>query len=125
MRFFSTGYLKKYIFFMLISFLITLVLFAVLSIVFSFFPPSYGIFSFINNYSFVIPVVILSFLSGKSCKKKGLLNGILSAVFCVSIILLCGKIFFGTSDIHKILMNHLPIAIICGALGGIIGVNSK
>jgi len=125
MRFFSTSALKKYIFFILVSFLATFVLLALLSIAFSFFPPSHGIFNFIGNYSFVLPVVISSFLVGKSYKRKGLLSGIFSAVFCVFIIILCGKMFFETSEIHKILTSHLPIAVICGALSGIIGVNSK
>lgn len=125
MRFFSTGALKKYIFFILVSFLSTFVLLALLSVAFSFFPPSYGIFNFVGNYSFTIPVIISSFLTGKSYRKKGLLSGILSAVFCIFIIILCGKIFFKTLEIHKILTNHLPIAVICGAIGGIIGVNSK
>ena len=77
--------------------------------------------------SFVIATSFLlgSFVSGYAAGEKGLVNGILSAVFAIlfiSLVLLLGV--DGSKDWSRFLMN-LVFAVASSAIGGIIGVSKN
>lgn len=77
--------------------------------------------------SFVIATSFLlgSFVSGYTAGEKGLLHGILSAVFVVMIISLVVLLGFdGDTDWSKFFMNLL-FAIATSAIGGVIGVTKN
>lgn len=64
------------------------------------------------------------FISAKKRKKNGLLMGVLCGLFMFLIILIIGSVFVkavsGCSPSVKLILT-----LICGGVGGIVGVNSK
>ena len=125
MSFLSLNSLKKYIVSVLISILATFVILALTSVVFSFFPPALWLMRAVTDYSYIFPVFISAFLSARASSGKGLLTGIVAALLCLVFISVTGKIFFNSANVFVSFFKILPIGVICGGLGGILGINSK
>lgn len=125
MSFLSLHSLKKYILSIVISILVTVVLLALISVVFSYLPPALWLMQAITDYSYTLPAFISAFLAARSSSGRGLLTGIITAVLCIFMISLVGKIFFDSSDFLISFVKTLPIGALCGGLGGILGINSK
>ncbi len=117
--------LKRFLFSIILAFLITMVLSGVLAVIFSFFHPPEGIFSFICRFIGFLSSFIAAFLCARSIEKNGLFTGIISAGLYMLILFICGIIFMGNSFSVHALMKLLGIASVCGALGGVMGINIK
>lgn len=72
-----------------------------------------------------ISILIGSFMSSKTIKKQGILNGGLIGGIYVIVLYLISSLFTGnfSLDINSILM--IVIGVISGMIGGIVGVNLK
>jgi len=116
---------KKYILSIVFSFLVTLILLAVLSVVFNFFPPAPWILNTVSGYSYTFTAFLSAFLSSRALRKRGLLTGLFTSFLCIFLLSLAGTVFIdGTRFFHPLLKNIITI-VLCGALGGILGINSK
>lgn len=117
--------LKKYIFAFALAFLLTIVLQALLSILFSFVPPHEKVFSILSNASGYFSAMLASFFCARLCGKRGFLTGLVSADIYMALILFAGIILlkntYGLSDIVRI----FSLSSLCGIFGGIIGINFK
>ncbi|MGN0602132.1 MAG: TIGR04086 family membrane protein [Oscillospiraceae bacterium] len=64
------------------------------------------------------------YISAKKRRKNGLLMGILCGLFMFLIILVAGSFFVKTTSGFSPSIK-LILTLVCGAIGGIVGVNSK
>ena len=125
MNLFSLHALKKYILSVLFSLLVTMVLFGIISVVFTFFSPAPWLVKSISDYSIFFTVFLCSFLSARTSRGQGLLTGIISALFCLFIIGLTGSVFSGNVLFSFAFLKILPLTLVCGGIGGILGINCR
>ena len=116
---------KKYIRAFFLAFVITVILGALLSIAFSFFPPSDKIFEIFCNVLPYFASFIAAFFSGYSGEKSGAITGLFASVIFMLILFFAGVIFFNSQFSFNILLKTLSLASLCGICGGIIGINCK
>lgn len=125
MKNFSFPSLKKYILSYVITFLITLIFLAAVSIVFSFFPPYAWLIDTVHDYSFVLSAFIAAFMCARSCLGRGLFNGIIAADIYIALLIVLGGLVFKNSVFSTSLIKIFLLGSISGAIGGIWGINSK
>lgn len=65
-----------------------------------------------------------SYVASRRHRHNGLATGIITGIITYFLILLIG-IIFSKSSLHLGLFSKLIIAVVCGGLGGIVGVNSR
>lgn len=117
--------LKKYAVSFAIAFIFTVVLEAVVSLVFMFFPPRDWLLEIVHNYSSYLSAFIAAFLCAKKCGKRGFLTGMVSALIYMAILFALGGILFKSSVDVASLPGALALCAGCGAIGGIAGINCK
>ena len=117
--------LKKYAVSFIISLCLTLVLLSALSIIFSFLaPPSWLLDSF-HNYIFIFSAFIAAFLCAKASSGRGFLTGIIASnLYILLLIALGGLVFKNSLESLSFVKIFIP-GTICGAVGGILGINCK
>lgn len=125
MNIFSLHSLKKYILSILVSFLVTFVFLGVVSLIFSFFPPVGWLLNIFCHYSIFLTVLLSAFLSAKASSGQGLMTGITAALLCLLTAALIGFLIFKSGNFPNLFFRNLPIGVLCGGAGGILGVNSK
>ncbi len=122
---FSSVPLKKYIRAFFLSFVITVVLQAVLSVVFSFFSPNDKIFGIICSVFPYFAAFLAAFFAGYSGEKNGGVAGLIASDIFMLILFFAGIIFFKSQFSFNIMLKTLSLSSICGICGGIIGINCK
>lgn len=125
MNFISNVSFKKYIVSFLLAFIITLLIFSVASVVFSFIPPSRWVLRIFSEYGYLISGFIASFLCARASSRRGLLTGALAAVFYIAVLYMLGAAIFKAPLITTKLARVFGLSALCGGLGGILGINSK
>lgn len=125
MNIFSFHFIKKYILSVLVSFLVTFVFLGVVSLIFSFFPPAMWLLNIFCRYSIFLTVLLSAFLSARASSGQGLMTGITAALLCLLTAALIGCLIFKSGNFPYSLLHNLPIGILCGGAGGILGINSK
>lgn len=82
------------------------------------------VISMMSGVALCVGAYVGGFVSAKKRRKNGLFMGVLCGLFMFLIILIVGSFFlktvFGLSPTLKFIMT-----LICGGIGGIVGVNSK
>ena len=82
------------------------------------------VISFMSGVALCVGAYAGGYISAKKRQKNGLLMGVLCGLFMFLIILLVGTVFVkavsGCPPSVKLILT-----LICGAIGGIVGVNSK
>lgn len=116
---------KKYAVSFAAAFIITVVLEAVVSLVFTFLPPKDWLLDVIHNYSSYFSAFVAAFLCAKKCGKRGFLTGMVSAIIYMAILFALGGILFKSSIDTAALPGALALCAGCGAVGGIVGINCK
>ena len=122
---FSSIPFKKYILSFFLAFVITVILQALLSIAFSFFPPDDKIFGIICTASPYISAFLAAFFSGYSGEKSGAVTGLIASDIFMLILFFSGIIFFKSQFSFHIMLKTLSVSSLCGICGGIIGINCK
>ena len=118
-------HMKKYIISYVTAFLITLLILGLLGILFSLLNPPEFATNFVRRYMYCLSSFMAAIFSTYGAKNSGLLKGIVSADIYMAILLVCGMIFFGSAyNVHS-LIKILGISSLCGAFGGVIGINFK
>lgn len=116
---------KKYIKAFIFSFVLSLVILAAISIVFSFFPPPEFLLEALGSYFYLFPVLTAAFLCGRVSLRRGLLTGLISAFFYILLLVMSGGILFKTVVSADKIISLLIPGLLCGAVGGILGINFK
>ena len=106
-----------------LEFLFTIILLMALSIILSSTSVSENIINpsiiFISAFS----ILIGSFFTGKKIGNKGILIGILQGFVYMFILYLCSSILSNNFSLGISSIIMILISLICGAIGGILGVN--
>ena len=122
---FSSIPFKKYIRSFFLAFVITVILQALLSIVFSFFPPNEKMFGIICTISPYFAAFIAAFFSAYSGDKSGAVTGLIASDIFMLILFFAGVIFFKSQLSFNVMLKTLSLSSMCGICGGIIGINCK
>lgn len=117
--------LKKYIFSFMGAFLVTLILGALLCIIFSFFPPGEKLLEILNGSSGYFSAFLAAIFCARLCGKRGFLTGMVCSDIYMTLLFLCGIIFFSNSYDFLSILKIFAASSLCGAVGGIIGINCK
>lgn len=122
---FSSFEIKKYAVSFLVSFVITLILLVVLSVIFSFLPPPPALLRGINNCCAFFSSSLAAFFSARHGKGRGFVTGIFSSVIYMAILMGIGGVVFKTTVSFPVLIRIFTLTSLCGAVGGILGINCK
>ena len=125
MNFISNVSFKKYIVSFLLAFIITLLIFSVASVVFSFVPPAKWVLEIFSEYGYLISGFIASFFCARASSRRGFFTGALAAVFYIAVLYMLGSAIFKAPLITTKLARVFGLSALCGGLGGILGINSK
>lgn len=125
MNIFSVHSFKRYILSVLISFLATLVFLGIVSLIFSFFPPAKWLLNVFCRYSIFLTVLLCAFLSARASSGQGMITGIIASLLCLVSTALIGILIFKSGNFINLFFRNLPIGVLCGGAGGILGINSK
>lgn len=107
----------------LVSFLITLPVFALFSYILTFvdFPDKY--ISTAVIITTLISMVIAGWIAAKNIKSRGWLNGAIVGLVYMGILFLASSLVFRDFSIDKHVVIMMIIGILAGSIGGILGVN--
>ncbi len=108
-----------------ISYIISLVLILVASLI-----ATYGAFSdtairIMANIVTAIATITAGFMSGRHFSSKGIFFGAGTGMIYTALLCIIGNIFSGSINMNANLITALIIGVLCGAVGGIVGINTK
>ena len=116
---------KKYVFSFLTAFIVTVIIEALASFVFAYLKIPSGIIEAVHDYSSYFSAFLAAFLCAMKCGKRGFLTGMISAILYIAFLMAIGGLVFKSSVNIAEIIKLLPIYLICGAIGGIAGINCK
>lgn len=117
--------LRRYIVSFLAAFLITAVLYAILSVIFVFFSPSDQVYNFLIRYSGYFSASLAAFLSAVRTHKNGLITGIVCADVYMFIVIISGMILLKNSFPADSALKIFGFTSVFGGIAGILGINFK
>ena len=125
MNIISNFKLKKYVVSFSLAFIITLLVLSVAGIIFSLFPIPDVILGFFCDYSWIFSGFIASFLCARKSSRRGFINGAISCIIYIGLLLLIGFFVFGNNIFSVNLLRIFGLSALVGGIGGILGINSK
>ncbi|MCI1930741.1 MAG: TIGR04086 family membrane protein [Clostridia bacterium] len=84
-----------------------------------------NVVTYISFASTCISALICGFISGRGAKNKGVLWGVFSGFIYVIIMIAIIKTVVKTDTLGASVIWTVVEAVLCGALGGILGINTK
>ena len=117
--------LKRYILSFLMAFLATVVLCAIIGVLFSLFNPPDFLYAFFTHYFCYVSVSLAAFFCAIGTQKNGLITGIICADIYMLVLIALGMIFFKSSFPIDSVLKIFGITSVFGGLSGILGVNFK
>jgi len=108
-----------------VALIISIILIAILSLLLVFTPLPEST----TGFAIILVIILSNLLAGINLSKKmranGMVAGSVSGIFYAVALYLIGAIFYNKVDINLGTLGMLLLSLISGAIGGIIGVNSK
>jgi putative membrane protein (TIGR04086 family) len=109
----------------IISFIITIPLFAIFSLILSNTDYPQKLISPVVVIITVISIFVAASFSTVGLKSKGWLNGSLVGLIYMIILYLVSSLAFGNFEINRNTITLVIIGIVTGAIGGIVGINLR
>lgn len=116
--------LKKLLFGLLIGLVSSLVIILIFSIVMTMKDIPQGFVPTLSAIAVAVGGLAGGFTCAKLMKKSGLVVGIISGIILYAVLLLTG-LAFGSKGVDLSTLIKLVIAVVCGGMGGIMGVNTR
>jgi len=110
---------------LIISYVLMLILLALLALVVRFTPLPEGAASVIVVIFSIITVIVAGFAASVYSSLRGWMAGGLAGIMYYLVIIVLGSIIFLSFPSFKNILIMLAIGFIAGAFGGIVGINSK
>lgn len=108
-----------------IAYVVSVVLLLVLSVFMSFRPIENKTVNFIITLITCLSVAVGGFSASRSVGKCGLINGALAGIIYTALLYLIGGVANGGLAFNGATVFAICLGVICGGLGGIVGVNTK
>ena len=124
----ETGFVPGLLFMLksvFLSYCISVVLLFVAALIATFQAFSDQTISVIVNIITALGVSMCGFFAGRHFNSKGLIFGALSGIIYSSLLCLIGNLISHTFHFGTNSVTALIIGLICGAVGGIVGINTK
>lgn len=110
---------------LLLSYLITIILLFAVSVIATYLHLSDAIVQAAIVVISCICVFLCGFSSAKHRKKQGLLTGAIAGLLYAFVLYIVGSILLQQFMFSSVVFITIGVYIICGAVGGIFGINSK
>ena len=107
------------------AFFVTVILAALLSAIFGFVGVSDSATEKIQCGAKYFSAFLAGLLCARGGKKRGWLTGSCAALVYTAALCGIGMCIYGTQAANPYILRQLGIAALCGAVGGIVGINSK
>ena len=124
----ESGFIPGFFFMLktvLFSYLISTVLLLLLSVFATFQALNDTAIHISVNTITALCVLFCGFLSGRHFSEKGLVFGALCGTIYSGILCIAGTLFSQSPDFGSASLTALAIGIICGSVGGIVGINTR
>ncbi len=108
-----------------ISYIISLVLLFVASLIATYYAFSDNAIRISANIVTALGTLAAGFASGRHFSGKGIFFGAGTGIIYTLLLSIVGNIFSGSINLGSSLITALIIGILCGAVGGIAGINTK
>lgn len=108
---------------LLLSMVLTAFFLLALSVVYLSTDLAEGLCRSLVTASALVSVFVAAFSGAHGRRKQGLFLGAASGAFYAAVLFSTGFLAFGFPGFHKSFLATLGLCLICGALGGIVGVN--
>lgn len=115
--------LKSFISGILISYIITLPIFAIFAIVLCFMEFPVKMISPVVIITTIISLLASGYFSSKGMTSKGWLNGALAGLFYMIILYLAGSLILSNFVINRYVITTAFMSVVAGAIGGMAGMN--
>ena len=117
--------IKKYLKGYLIAFLITIIVISVISVVLTYVDVSDRIIEKAEQAAKYFSAMLAGFLCARGGRKRGYLTGGTAALIYMTLLCAAGLCIFGNKSANPYIIKQLVTGTLCGALGGIMGINCK
>ncbi len=108
-----------------ISYIITLPVFIVFSIILCFVDFPANMITPIVILTTIVSLLCSGYISSKGLKSRGWLNGAITGLIYISVLYLAGSIILSDFRIDRYVAITVVIAVLSGVIGGMAGMNSK
>ncbi len=108
-----------------LSFSVTLVLIVLLAIILTYTSLSEGVTPVVNSIIMILSIALGSIYMSLKVSEKGWLNGAVVGLLYIIILIILGSAFNNDFKLDSFILLRMVIAIITGAVGGMIGVNLR
>ena len=109
----------------LTSFILTFIVFTVYAILLTYTSLQENNVNVVMLVSTAISCILCCFITGRKSSSKGILWGTLSGFIYISIMLLISISTEGRLALTRKMLISIGLALCCGALGGVIGINTN
>ena len=124
----NSGFVPGFLFMLktvLISYILSVALLFATALVATFNPLSDTTISITVNIITAFGVFLCGFLSGRHFNNKGIIYGALCGILYSILLCLIGNLASQNIGFSSAAITALSIGVICGAVGGIVGINTK
>lgn len=109
----------------LTSFILTFIVFTVYAILLTYTSLQENNVNVVMLVSTAISCILCGFITGRKASSKGILWGTLSGFIYIAIMLLISISTVGSFSFSPKMLINIGLALCCGALGGVIGINTN
>ena len=109
----------------LTSFILTFIVFTVYAILLTYTSLQEKNVNVVMLVSTAISCILCGFITGRKASSKGILWGTLSGFIYIAIMLLISISTVGSFSFSPKMLISIGLALCCGALGGVIGINTN
>ncbi len=107
------------------SLIITVILIIVLALILTYTSLSEGIIPIVNSIIMILSIALGSIYVSVKINRLGWLNGALTGLLYILILVILGNMFVDSFKLDIFILFRILIALITGAVGGMIGINLR
>lgn len=115
--------LKAFLFSVIIGLVVSLLMLLIFSVVMTMKDTPQGIVPTLSAVSVAVGGFAAGFVCSKILRKSGLLYGTVAGLLLYIVLMLTGMIF-GQKSVDISMLAKFAVSVVCGAIGGILGVNA-
>ena len=107
------------------SFFITVILIITFALILTYTSLADGVIPVVNSIIMILSIALGSIYISVKLNKLGWLNGALTGLLYIFLLIVIGKMFMDNFKVDVFILFRVIIALITGAVGGMIGINLR